>query len=317
VKFPADGTFPIDGYSFKADTIPLIAGWNMVGSLYQPVGVSGVATSPSGILASDFYQYDEGYAFADSIRPGKGYWVKASATGDLLLSLAPGAMPKAAARFEPLRFNGITVRGSAGGSATLYFAAGPAPAVKSALPPRPPAGGFDVRFADETFFASFGASTDGEQSRTIFVSGAGNELRVTAQLKQDDPTGYFVADASGGLHPLKDGATIVLPANGDGETALRLVAGGEALPTEFALGQNYPNPFNPSTTVSFSLPTDETVSIRLFNVLGNEVATISSRKYAAGRHEVEFNAENLPSGVYIYTMQAGPFTASRKMVLMR
>jgi hypothetical protein len=317
LKFPAGGTNIVDGYSYDLDTIPIAEGWNMVGSLFEPVAVSAVTTAPPGIIGSAFYQYADGYSIADSILPGRGYWVKADGAGDMYLSILPGAAPKTAVKFAPQDFDAITVTGATGGAAKLYFTDGTSPSVNSALPPKPPAGAFDARFSDETFFASFQGAGDAQQSRTILVAGAGSEIRVSARFRKENGTEYFIADGSGTLHPLKNGETIRIRADAGGETSLRLVAGGAPLPKEFALGQNFPNPFNPSTKVSFSLPTDESVTIRLFNVLGNEVATIAERKYGAGNHEVEFNAQNLPSGVYIYTMQAGSFTASKKMVLMR
>lgn len=318
LKFAAPSSFEVDGYTFEADTIPLGAGWNLVGSLYEPLAAASATTDPAGILTSEFFRYDDGYSFADSIEPGVGYWVQASQAGSLFLTLQPGAAPKAAgARVAGEGLNSLTISTGSGRAQTLWFGEGAARAAKAAMPPRPPAGAFDARFSDETFIAGFDATADGRQTRTILVSGAAGEIRLTARIAKAGRAGYFVADGSGNAVPLKDGATVTFRAGDGGETSIRLLAGSEPLPTEFALGQNYPNPFNPATTVSFSLPVDETVSIRLFNVLGNEVATIASQKYSAGRHEVEFDAGELPSGVYIYTMQAGAFSASRKMVLMR
>ncbi|MCC6550119.1 MAG: T9SS type A sorting domain-containing protein [Ignavibacteriaceae bacterium] len=74
-------------------------------------------------------------------------------------------------------------------------------------------------------------------------------------------------------------------------------------PSEFALYQNYPNPFNPSTMISFALPKSEEVSLRIYDILGNEVAVLLSGKLDAGNHTVEFNASELSSGVYLYKLQ--------------
>jgi hypothetical protein len=318
MKFGSSQSFLIDGYTYETDTIPVAAGWNIVGSLFEPVPVSAVTTSPSGILTSAFYGYGNGYLFADSIRPGRGYWVQADQAGEIYLTTLPGAAPKTAGPVRPEGYSSITISDGTGASQSLYFGTGVDAPRNSAMPPRPPKGGFDARFSDESFFAGFLPSTEGTQSKTIVVSGAGSVITVSARLAgPESAQAYSILDAEGTAHTLTDGGAVSIPAAEGGETSLRLVSGREDLPTEFALGQNYPNPFNPSTKITFSLPTDETVSIRLFNILGNEVAAIAERRYEAGRHSVEFNAESLPSGVYIYTMRAGSFSASRKMVVMR
>ena len=88
-------------------------------------------------------------------------------------------------------------------------------------------------------------------------------------------------------------------------------------PTKFALNQNYPNPFNPSTKISFALATDSDVKLTVFNVLGQEVATLVNGSLTAGTHSVDFNAAGLNSGLYFYKLQAGSFTATKKMMLTK
>lgn len=87
--------------------------------------------------------------------------------------------------------------------------------------------------------------------------------------------------------------------------------------TEFSLGQNYPNPFNPVTTIRFALPEKSDVSLRVFDAQGSEVAVLASGTREAGRHEVQFEASNLPSGVYIYRLEAGNYRESRKLMLLK
>ncbi len=317
LKFGAPGSYDVDGYSYQTDTIPLATGWNLIGSIFEPISTGAVTTDPSGILTSDFYRYENGYQVADSIAPGKGYWVQSSQAGDLYLTTLPAAAPRVAAGTTAPDYNSITVTDGASGSRTLYFSAGGTAPAKTALPPKPPAGAFDARFGDETSFASFPPDPVGEESRTIVIASDATELRLTVRIRKSDGTRWFVKDASGESRALTDGVTLTIAPSQDGSTTIRLVAGGGNIPTEFGLDQNYPNPFNPSTKVSFAVPVEGMVNIRLYNILGNEVATLVSRRYEAGRHDVEFNAAALPSGVYIYTMRAGTFSQSRKMVLMR
>jgi len=87
--------------------------------------------------------------------------------------------------------------------------------------------------------------------------------------------------------------------------------------TEYALYQNYPNPFNPETQITFDLVESGFVSLRVVNLLGQEVAVIANGDFSAGRHVVNFNESNLTSGVYLYTMSAGDFSAAKKLVLLK
>jgi hypothetical protein len=91
------------------------------------------------------------------------------------------------------------------------------------------------------------------------------------------------------------------------------------IPSRFELSQNYPNPFNPSTTIKFSLTNAEIVNTKLvvFNAIGQQVAELVNQPLSAGTHEVVFNANNLPSGIYFYRLQSGSFVETKKMVLLK
>jgi hypothetical protein len=89
------------------------------------------------------------------------------------------------------------------------------------------------------------------------------------------------------------------------------------LPLEYTLEQNYPNPFNPSTTIKYSVAEDGFVKLAIYNMLGEEVATIVNNVQKAGRYEVTFNANKLSSGVYVYRIEATNFTAVKKLMLLK
>ena len=89
------------------------------------------------------------------------------------------------------------------------------------------------------------------------------------------------------------------------------------LPLDYSLDQNYPNPFNPTTTIRYAIPEDNFVSIKLYDVLGNEVITLVNEQKQAGRYEMLFNASNIASGVYYYQINSGSFTQTRKLMLMK
>ena len=89
------------------------------------------------------------------------------------------------------------------------------------------------------------------------------------------------------------------------------------LPLDYALEQNYPNPFNPTTMIGYSIPEDNFVTIKLYDVLGNEVLTLVNEQKQAGKYEMLYNASNIASGVYYYQITSGAFTQTRKLMLMK
>lgn len=89
------------------------------------------------------------------------------------------------------------------------------------------------------------------------------------------------------------------------------------LPSGYNLAQNYPNPFNPSTTINFSLPKSGNVSLKVYSITGELVTTLVEQELQSGKHSVQFNATNLASGIYIYSIQANNFNFTRKMMLIK
>jgi hypothetical protein len=89
------------------------------------------------------------------------------------------------------------------------------------------------------------------------------------------------------------------------------------IPGEFMLSQNYPNPFNPTTTISFNLPSTSFVILELFDNLGKLMTTLISEELSAGKYTQQLSSSGLPSGVYFYRLQAGTFTQTKKLVLLR
>lgn len=88
-------------------------------------------------------------------------------------------------------------------------------------------------------------------------------------------------------------------------------------PIVYKLYDNYPNPFNPSTILRYSIPEASFTTIKIFDALGNEVSSLVNETKTAGTYEVEFNATDLSSGIYYYTLQAGSFTQTKKMILIK
>ena len=208
MRFTSPQTISIDGYVLTEDTIEVAEGWNLIGSITSAVAVSSIASNPGGIATSEFFGYNGMYRSADSIQPGRAYWVKVDQGGQLILSSSSAASPSAAIQIRPSRER----------------------------PPSPPAGG----------------EPEGAQQ-----------------------------------------------------------------PGSFALEQNYPNPFNPVTTIRYALPQEAFVILKIYDMLGREVATLVQEDQPAGYRSVEFDAGRLPSGVYTYRIAAASFTEVKKMLLIK
>ncbi len=86
---------------------------------------------------------------------------------------------------------------------------------------------------------------------------------------------------------------------------------------DYELFQNYPNPFNPSTTISFQMPKDGFVTLKIYDILGKEVTTLVNEYKTTGKYNVQFNAASLASGMYVYQIKVGDFSSTKKLMLMK
>ena len=137
----------------------------------------------------------------------------------------------------------------------------------------------------------------------------------TSSVKLFDSNGNYLEDfiASGAGNLLTPNAVVIRQnvsvsiSEGDNTSGIN----------QFILKQNYPNPFNPSTQIEFSIPGPLHVKLEIFNMLGERMDVLVSQSMSAGEHSIEWNAEEVPSGIYMYRLTAGDRIESRKMVLLR
>jgi type IX secretion system substrate protein len=150
-------------------------------------------------------------------------------------------------------------------------------------------------------------NSHGDALWTQTYGGTGSRGRSAEQTTDG---GFILAGASSGrLYLVKtdgDGVVTGVSADNTGNP-----------PGEFRLKQNYPNPFNPSTTITFGLPAEQWISLKIYDLSGHEVATLAEGTQQAGYRTVEWNAATLSSGVYLYRLRAGSFTETRKLLLLK
>lgn len=123
---------------------------------------------------------------------------------------------------------------------------------------------------------------------------------------------YAHEDSVGGARKLD--SSVVVNVFGDKPTAIDVP---RETPQDFTLSQNYPNPFNPSTKIQYVVSSMSYVVLKVYDILGREVATLANEEKSAGSYEVQFNASNLPSGTYFYVFRAGNYAETKKMVLLK
>ncbi|MEW5798288.1 MAG: T9SS type A sorting domain-containing protein [Bacteroidota bacterium] len=132
----------------------------------------------------------------------------------------------------------------------------------------------------------------------------------------------YIRKTSGGAWPASytyptDVFTVNPPLVVEDPSVLEVKRVDNAIARTYELNQNYPNPFNPATTISYSIPADGFVTLKVFNIIGQEVATVVNENQKAGKYTARFDARSLASGVYMYRIEAGSFVSAKKMILMK
>jgi hypothetical protein len=297
------------------DTIPVSTDWNLIGSITYPVDISTV--SVIGTTISNFYGYNGGYYVASVLRPIEGYWVKAAGNGQIVLS-GESRIAKTGQSTEQDNFNTLSVMDKAGNRQTLYFAEGPVESSvlrRFEMPPPAPEPLFDVRFASQRMLEV--SEKNESKDCPIRVTSAKYPLRIQWKLVSRAVVAHLVVGGKGTL--LKGEESLQID---DPKATIILRLSGSPLPKEFALEQNYPNPFNPKTTIRYALPTQAQVSLKVYNLLGQEIKRLVDEVQEAGYKSVEWSSTNnngmaVASGVYFYRLQAGDFVQVRKMMVLK
>jgi hypothetical protein len=207
------------------------------------------------------------------------------------------------------------------------------------LPPFPPPGGFEARFylPQDNFLGTSSSWTDIRQATFPFTGQ--KEYRVRYQPGGGSTiiiSWNFPQNVTGRLQDIVLGTLIDVNMTGQSSFEVLNPTGFDRLkmlinynnvvsgiadefynPNEFILYQNFPNPFNPSTKIQFSLPTEDFVSLKVYDQLGEVIEVLTNELKQSGNYEYDFNPKNLSSGIYFYQLTTNNFTATRKMILQK
>jgi hypothetical protein len=308
----------VTGDSIFAKTINLHAGWNLVGALSVPLAYAKLRTNPPGVELSAAFGYQGGaYAPGASLLPGKGYWLKTAQQVDLMLDTSASSTQLAFSKQTMDQLNRITVSDNAGHTQSIYFGSGKNignPGMFE-LPPKPPAGSYDVRFGSQRYVESIPINRPTDISYPIELQIPSRQVRIAWKIS--DGESYSLATGSRTVSMNQEGEMMISREEFASLSLRVLQSADAAIPHTFSLEQNYPNPFNPVTTIQFSLPQSAQVTIKIINLLGEEVATLVSEQLPAGTHSRQFNAEKLASGIYFYQLKTEGFMDTKKLVLLK
>jgi|GEM_PF-2972667 len=311
LKFQTNGSISLTGFEVARDTFDVLKGWNMIGSISTSLPRASIISQPAGIIGSSIFGYNGSYFIADSILPGKGYWVKTNQSGKLIFdSTFAGSVPaKRNGDFsEPS--NKLTLRDATGNEQTLYIivqGSGSVPdnTITAEFPPVPPQGGFDIRFSNGQRMIF--VDTNSRQQFPIEISSAHYPVTVTWHIQSMNQNIFLqyndIQTTISGV-----GNLIIAKSN---EPLTIVTSHIEPQPTAYTLYDAFPNPFNPSTTIRYALPVESQVFLRIYNVLGQRIATLKNGVQEPGIQTISWNAQDYVSGVYFIQISASALNDPR------
>ena len=320
IKYPTQQTLAIDGALITDDTIPVSAGWNLVGTLSIPIPVTSVIVDPIPTTISNFFEFSPslGYVVDDTLHPGRGYWVRSSTAANLILSSNFSAQASVSSSAKLLtaraRLNFTSANGQNRALLLPEESDGATHQHADLLPPRPPADVFDVRFGSPRMTGRLSS-----EPLTVYIQAAEFPLTVDLVDDMNGNSSYQLVDVQPDgrrrIYRLTSGRAELQSISGETLLLERFVS--SPTPGMFTLEQNFPNPFNPSTEISYGLPEQARVTLKLYTVMGLEIATVVDEVQSAGTHTVVFDGSNLASGIYLYSIKSGAYAETKRMMLLK
>jgi len=347
VKFSSLQSRDINGTQLGTDTIPVVVGWNMIGALTYPILASSVTPILPVTFISSFFGYMNGYGYyeEDTLKPGQGYWLKVSHAGNIVINNSP-LLGSSSLTSSPIvlvkqnkksneqineseKVSSITVKDNNGKERKLYFAVTQKKQdmKRYELPPLPPVEILDVRYSSQRYVEFTDAANPSRQEFPIRINGGEfpmvfswdepENLNMTAilEIKQ-------FGEKPKELPLVGKGNIILREENASSAKLVILPKNSEDLPTELTLHQNYPNPFNPVTKIRYDLPKDSRVNLKVYNILGQEIAVLVDEVQQAGYKIIEWDTRNtlngdLCSGIYFYRLEVEEYVSIKKLILLK
>ena len=310
LRFESEGTTVLTGTSINSLALELAEGWNLISGISSVVSVNDIGDSGEIIIPGTIYGYNGSYLQAETIEPGNGYWMRTVEAGSITISNTLSRREGSRSLLAGLTM-GNTLQFHNG--TNLYFGVELSENnfLNYSLPPKIP-GAFDVRFAgDMKAVGDIGVIELRHSSSMIRISYDATIIGENWVLVDKENDEEYVLTGAGELQISSAVRSLELRRSSS-----------SAIPETFALHQNFPNPFNPITTLGYGLPKGSDVRLAIFDMLGNEVATLVNSHQQAGFKSVQWDGTGsmgraVSAGVYLYRIEAGEFVETKKMLLLK
>lgn len=307
LKFNSSGNYNDTGVYVTPQTISLFSGWNLIGPFNANLPVNSLVVNPPGILASSFFAYSNGYITEDTLKTGKGYWIKSTANGTI--SGSSGDYITYYSDFDTLsRLIRFEISDNNNNTVNLYLKNQNQTSSQYDLPPVPPAGIFDVRYSTDKYIESLGSDHIIKINSAVYPIVLKSFNLGINKFRIKDAVNGSIIDKE-----ISEGTEIVINEQLDN----LILFDDNKIPSTYSLYQNYPNPFNPITLIKYQIPIPGKVRIVLYNILGKEVMVLVDKYHEAGVFEYKLNGLNLASGLYFYKFTSGNYSELKKMVLIK
>ena len=314
LKFNNAGSTALIGIPINELTISLSEGWNLISGISISVDINIIIDVNDLIVSGTIYGFDGTYVNAEMIDPGIGYWLRSYEDGEITISSNSTLSAKTTRETITLleHANTLTLANQ-----TLYFGVEIPEDEKLSysLPPKPPAGAFDVRFSGNWKFCG--------DSGVLEIMNPTETLEIQYDIQNKEQWEIIPVIVNGtkwsAAIPLSDQGQLTLDSEVN-QWILRKSA--STIPNIFALYSAYPNPFNPVTTLRYDLPEQAQVTLTIYDLMGREVTQLVNTTQDAGFKSVQWDAtdsfgKQVSAGVYIYHVRAGEFVQTSKMVLLK
>lgn len=335
--FNNSGSIAITGTVKNNITLSLAAGWNLIGNISTTINFNEIVQSPPNSLGNYIWSYDaqqQRWQGPDpattTIQPGKAYWVYALKACQITMNKSSASLKiDSVIAYENDNFkklNALEIRDQKNRAMTLYFGKYTSDLdslEQYLLPPRPPRGIFDARFANDRFVS---ATSNANEEHVIHFYSSDYPVVLKWQLAKTPIQKYKMTDGFNGevlgAVQLSESGSLTINDPRIETVVIKSVSIEPSLPTSYTLEQNYPNPFNPETKIDFALVEQGRMKVVVYNVLGGKVRTLIDQVMEPGYHSVHWdgrnqNGEMVQSGIYFYKMTTPGFTQIRKMLLIR
>ena len=321
LHFPYSGHIAFNGTQVNNVSISISQGWNIISGLSHETYVEDIVDPDHIIIPGSLYSFDGSYVNALSLLPGKGYWINSFSSGTITINTG-GSSGKIKGNHPDLtqKANRLNINGR-----ELYFGV-PIPELESIyyqLPPKPPANTFDARYQNDTKLVDDFGKIDivnPEKTLTIF-----SEIQIQAESH----THWALVTSNGDEFVLGDNNWLNLTGNITSLTLQKI----KDVPSKFSLLRNYPNPFNPKTTIEFQIPSSGVVSLKIIDIMGNEIRQLIQSPLNSGYHTIQWDGTDnqrfqVGSGCYFYQLEVNAFSKTqsksshifkqtKKMVLLK